>query len=134
MGFSGFYSTSPAGYHLDNYHPDPTEPLTFHSKAGQVIVIGERFETDGATVPRPFWSIPGLAPHDWPRAAILHDWLWELRYRSVPAIGFRESNRLLRQAIRCEGWPLVIAWLAWLGVTCFGWWFWYRGEIGRAHV
>src|SRR5438445_9920454 len=76
--FHGSYSLVEIGYRLWRYIPDPNEPLTYTTADGRAIRIDAEFETDGATVPRFLWSIPGLDPMDWPRAAILHDWLWEL--------------------------------------------------------
>ncbi len=32
--------------------------------------------TDGGSIPRPFWSTPGLAPFDYLPAYVLHDWLY----------------------------------------------------------
>lgn len=130
MGFTGLYFLDEVGYRLWRYVPDLIDPLTFTTSSGRRIVMDKMFETDGATVPRFLWSIPGLDPMDWPRGAILHDWLWELRYTGKLATGFIGANRLLYDAIRSLGWPRAIAWSCWLGCTLFGWFWWIKGERG----
>jgi hypothetical protein len=93
-----------------------------------VIRIDAEFETDGATVPRFLWSIPGLDPMDWPRAAILHDWLWELHRAGRPVADFFDSNRILEEAVRSLGWSSILAHLVRRAVDLFGWLLWIHGE------
>ena len=126
--FSGSYCLIEIGYRLWQYLPDPYDPLTYTTADGRVIVIDAEFETDGATVPRFLWSIPGLDPMDWPRAAILHDWLWELHRAGRPIAGFFDSNRILEEAVRSLGWSSLLAHLVRRAVDLFGWPLWIHGE------
>ena len=54
-------------------------PISFRRDySGIAIEIPRRFQFDGASIPRIFWSCPGFAPlgkHLW--AALLHDYLCE---------------------------------------------------------
>lgn len=129
-GFTGKYALEEIGYRLWRYIPNPLDPLTYTANDGRRFVIDQEFETDGATSPRFLWSLPGLDPMDWPRAAILHDWLWTQRYSGTLIVSFKGSNRLLREAIRSLGWSRRVAWTAWVGVTLFGWVWWIEGERG----
>jgi hypothetical protein len=122
--FSGGYALVEVRHRLWRYYPDPNQPLTYDD--GRVyITLDQSFETDGASIPRIFWSVPGFDPMDWPKAALLHDWLWE-EHRRGGAIGFHGSNRLLYNAIRTVGWNRLVACLCWIGVTLFGWIIWRR--------
>lgn len=128
MPFIGDYALVEIGYRLWQYVPNPIEPLTFTAADGRRYVMDKAFETDGASVPRLFWSLPGFDPMDWPKAAVLHDFLFEARYSGKLAAGFFESNRLLREALRDLGWNRVIAWTVHRTIDLFGWYFWLKGE------
>src|SRR5204863_998536 len=41
----------------------------------------EAMITNGANIPRVLWNIPGFAPFDFARAAVIHDWLYEAHHR-----------------------------------------------------
>ena len=41
----------------------------------------EEMITDGASVPRYLWYVSGFAPFDFTRAAVIHDWLYEVHHR-----------------------------------------------------
>jgi hypothetical protein len=126
--FHGSYSLVEIGYRLWRYIPDPDDLLTYTTSDGHAIRIDAEFETDGATVPRFLWSLPGLDPMDWPRAAILHDWLWELHIAGHPITGFFDSNRILEEAILALGWSRLLAFLVRHAVDLFGWPLWIHGE------
>jgi hypothetical protein len=130
MGFTGTYTLAEQSYRLWRYIPDPNDPLTYTANDGRVFRMTEEFETDGATSPRFLWSVPGFDPMDWPRAAILHDWLWVQRYKGRLIVSFAGSNRLLREAICSLGWSRRVAWSAWAAVMLFGWHWWIQGERG----
>lgn len=51
---------------------------SFASDPTDVIIPGDMF-TDGGSVPRIFWGIPGLSPWGLAPAYIIHDWLFEVR-------------------------------------------------------
>lgn len=124
-----FWLTETAQPRIDWYHPCVDNPLRVIDELGRVLVTIDRpFDTDGATIPRVFWWIPGLAPFDWRKAAILHDWLWECRKSGRLQSNFATSNRLLRQAIVALGWSRPLAWIVWFFVTTCGWWWWLSGE------
>jgi hypothetical protein len=126
--FHGSYQLAEIGYRLWRYIPDPDGPLTFTTRDGRVIVIDSEFETDGATVPRVFWSLPGLDPMDWPRGAILHDWLWERHHAGQPVAGFFESNRILQEAVIALGWSRLLACVVRRAIDLFGWAIWVKPE------
>lgn len=125
MKSTGNYALVEKSYGLWVYVSDPLNPLTIEID-GRKFVLNESFETDGATIPRVFWWFPGLGPMDWPKAAILHDWLWEKRY-TREVVGFIESNNLLYKAIRSLGWSRFVAGSCWVGTTLFGWHWWIKG-------
>lgn len=118
--FLGNYSLIEHGYNQWLYIPNSMMPLQCHT-GGKVYIINRTFVTDGATTPRFLWLIPGFAPMDWPKAAILHDWLWETK-----SVGFFKSNAILYKAIRSLGWSRPVALLCWLGVTLCGWVIWRK--------
>lgn len=132
MPFRGKCRLEVIRYRLWRYVPDVEDLLSYQTEDGNRFVFAREIETDGASVPRwtGLWSFPGLDPMDWPEAAILHDSLWEARKHGAIEVGFCGSNRLLREAIRSLGWPRRTAWLVWLAVTLFGWWYWLHGEHG----
>lgn len=132
MGFAGRYALTEIGYRLWMYTPDLEAPLTYTAQDGRRFVMREAFETDGASVPRFLWSIPGMDPLDWPKAALLHDFCFECRKSGVLAAGFFESNELLAEALRSLGWRRSLAWSVKWAVNLFGWWFWLKGERGKA--
>ena len=130
MRITGQYTLKPIGPRLFVYLPDSVEPLTFTSDSGRVFVLGDEFETDLASIPRPFWVLPGFSPFDWIPAALLHDWLWERRKGLGLVVGFWASNRLLAQAIKSLGQPRWRAWVCKRAIDAFGWWQWIRDEKG----
>lgn len=79
---------------LFKYVPDSENPFTYVTPWGQVITPKE-FLTDGATTPRIFWWKNGLAPYDWIKAAIIHDWLYEAHHNGEDELDFSRSNQLL---------------------------------------
>jgi hypothetical protein len=138
MKITGNYTLRPVGPRLFLYVPDAESPLTFTTDAGRVFVLSEMFETDLASIPRIFWTIPGFSPLDWVEAAILHDWLWEVRKGKGLVVGFFTSNRLLREAIvslgqsrpRWRAWTRIQAWICHRAIDVFGWLQWVRDERG----
>jgi hypothetical protein len=45
----------------------------------------EEMITNGASIPRNLWYVPGFAPFDFTRAAVIHDWLFEAHHRFIMA-------------------------------------------------
>ncbi len=128
------------------------EPLSYslgEAAESEIVNVPPRFKTDFASVPRPFWFwISPWGRHG--RAAILHDFLYQLGSVTDPAAGTlrrpskRESDRIFRDAmavldrrilaeqklwrrfpwLRAPRLALASArrWLMWAAVACFGHW------------
>lgn len=70
------------GYELSSENPvlDSTgRPLRDRFPGG--VIRPEAMFTSGASVPRFLWSMGGLSPFDYTRAALIHDWLYEAHHR-----------------------------------------------------
>jgi len=77
------------------------------------IKVPAGFATDLASVPRlpvVHWLFAGRAR----RAAILHDWLYELRYPR------KWADRVFRAAMQAEGVGAINRWAMWAGVRIGG--------------
>ena len=100
------------------------EPLAIHWRDRELIVP-EGFASDGASVPRAFWST--VSPRVDPatiRGAVAHDYL----YRRHPHGWTRvEADRLFRELIAEDGLARFPAFKAWLGVRLFGGRAWRAG-------
>lgn len=84
------------------FEPDLANPLTFSSADGKTITPGAMF-TDGGSIPRIFWSAPGLSPWGYVPAYIVHDWLFEAKhcgYRDATGVHFPASARYLSEGIK----------------------------------
>lgn len=80
------------------------EPLTFQASFMKEPIIPEDMYTDGGSVPRMFWSIPGLSPWGLGPAYIIHDWIfkvhlcpWTNKPEAVAALTFEESAKALAE-------------------------------------
>lgn len=129
MGFAGRYYLEEIGYRTWRYFPHGCDPLRFTTKCGVLTVMDREFETDGATTPRFLWSIPGFDPLDWPKAAVLHDWLFELKHMGESTIGFHAANRMLAEALVSLGWSAAHAWSIRRAIDLFGGGYWNRPEM-----
>ena len=71
------------------------------------FIVPQEMYTDGGSVPRIFWSIPGLSPWGLGPAYIIHDWLFEVHRCGRPAqphevnIDFDKSALILAQVGVC---------------------------------
>lgn len=85
---------------------------------GRKIVIPKNFLTDGASVPRLFWSI--IPPWGrYGRAAVVHDYLYRWQKTSR-----RQADDTLLEAMwvsDCKAWEYLTIWFA---VRLFGWRSW----------
>jgi Protein of unknown function (DUF1353) len=80
------------------FQPDNDPPFTFttHKKDDLALlnkggrgdyrranwtIRPEEMITNGASVPRNLWYVPGFAAFDFTRAALIHDWLFEAHHR-----------------------------------------------------
>lgn len=104
------------------------EPLYYvydygHRKGMLVVPVG--FESDGASVPRLFWSTV-FPPGDTRAlfAAFVHDYI----YRTHPLGWTRaEADETFRILLREHGVSAYVAWKAWLGVRIGGASAWREG-------
>lgn len=131
-GFSGgILHTCWMGSREWMYIPDQNNPLRYTSKNGMVITLNRPFITDGASIPKLLWSIPWLDPYVWFPAALLHDYLWELRYSGEALTDFKTSNILLKEACGTLNVPPFFQFLIYWSVTLFGRKLWRRGISSR---
>jgi hypothetical protein len=140
------------------------EPVVYRlvdDQTSEHVAVPPGFATDFASVPRPFWFwIAPWGRHG--RAAILHDFLYQLGAVTDPVAGTlrrpskRESDRIFRDAMavldevilgRSPFWrraPSVLLdvrlllagvrrWLMWAAVAAFGFWAYRRQQaVGSA--
>lgn len=100
--FSGRYCLRPISYRTYEYTPDEAAPFAFTTSLGWRIQP-ERMETDGATIPRLFWSLPGFDPMDWIDGAVIHDWLYECNHRGLSSVTFSQANAVLAECLQTLG-------------------------------
>ncbi len=84
------------------YVPNETDPLRFKTASGQLITPRVMY-TDGGSIPRLFWGIPGYSPWGYAPAYIVHDWLFEAhhcQYPDVAWVSFDDSARLLAEGVK----------------------------------
>lgn len=130
-GFTGSYDlirypSWPPG--IFEYQPEPGNPLTFTRPDGRVIVLAYAFQTDLASTPRILWPIYGLAPFDMERPALVHDALFEIHHAGHELYGFRESNLVLQEACRVEGYSRPMAWSIRKACDWFGYGIWSNNK------
>jgi hypothetical protein len=86
------------------YRPDAKTPLTFITSDGRVIVPRE-MKTDGGSIPRLFWSVPGFSPWGLAPGYIVHDWLFvqqHCKYDGYQQYSFEDSAHILAEAIKTQ--------------------------------
>jgi len=84
------------------YMPNPDDPLRFVTSDRRAIVAGTMY-TDGGSIPRLFWGVPGYSPWGYAPAYIVHDWLFAAHHCALPAyadVTFDDSARVLAEAIK----------------------------------
>jgi hypothetical protein len=80
-----------------------SNPLSFKPSFLNTPILPETMYTDGGSIPRIFWSIPGLSPWGLGPAYIIHDWLFEVHRCQRPApsevraITFEQSAQVLAE-------------------------------------
>jgi hypothetical protein len=83
-----------------------SNPVRFKPSFMSVEIIPDTMYTDGGSVPRIFWSIPGLSPWALGPAYIIHDWLFEVHrcHRAAPPevanITFEQSAQILAEVAK----------------------------------
>ncbi|MDB5531756.1 MAG: hypothetical protein JWO28_71 [Hyphomicrobiales bacterium] len=61
--------------------------------------------TDGGSIPRLFWGVPGFSPWGMAPGYIVHDWLFvqhRCRYDGYESVSFEDSARVLAEAIKTQ--------------------------------
>jgi hypothetical protein len=100
------------------------DDLVFSSAAYRgVFVVPAGFQTDLASIPRPFWTVfPKVGAHD--RAAVLHDAAYAHALRTVEGRPVRAvksiADRLFEEALAADGVPWLPRVLMVAAVRRFG--------------
>lgn len=84
------------------YIPTKDDPLRF-TTSDQKVIVARRMYTDGGSVPRLFWGVPGYSPWGYAPAYIIHDWLFEAHHCDIPEyrdITFGQSANILAEGIK----------------------------------
>jgi hypothetical protein len=84
------------------YVPSRVNPLRFTTPDGRVFEPKPMY-TDGGSVPRLFWSVPGYSPWGIGPAYIIHDWLFMAHHCNAPngqTVEFAESAQIMGEAIK----------------------------------
>jgi Protein of unknown function (DUF1353) len=88
------------------YVPDNNDLFSFQPsfmKATNTRIVPGLMYTDGGSIPRVFWSVPGLSPWAFGPAYIVHDWLFVVHRchwpatPEVQAITFEQSAQILAE-------------------------------------
>jgi len=94
--------------------------------SGDVIDVAIGFQTDFATIPRPFWM---LLPK-WGRygnATVIHDWLYWKQERPR-----RAADAILLEAMGVLGVSALVKRTLYWAARLFGWLAWHRNAADRA--
>lgn len=125
--FIGDYKLRSVGPTLFAYTPDASNPFRYVTDDGRTIQPIVML-TDGASVPRIFWSLKWFAPCDWIDAAIIHDGMYEEHHLGLRQWSFTTANLVMLEAMKAVGVPWLQRHLAFVAVQLFGWWVWNRYE------
>jgi len=83
------------------YIPE-SDPIRFTTSSNRIIAP-QRMYTDGGSVPRLFWGVPGYSPWGYAPAYIVHDWLFAAHHCDLPEyrdITFEQSATILAEGIK----------------------------------
>jgi Protein of unknown function (DUF1353) len=84
------------------YVPNTEDPMRFTTSQNKVI-RPDKMYTDGGSIPRLFWSVPGYSPWGYAPAYIIHDWLFEAHHCELSEykdVSFEDSARDLAEGIK----------------------------------
>ncbi len=84
------------------YVPNVKDPLRF-TTSDQNVITPKIMYTDGGSIPRLFWGVPGYSPWGYAPAYIIHDWLFEAHHCDIPdyrQISFDKSATILAECIK----------------------------------
>lgn len=102
---------------------------------GWTVTIPDGYGTDGASIPRPFWSICYPVDHRIRKAALLHDRLYETHCLDGGHKVARDfADLMLFDAMALLGGSLPLRWAVWSAVRLGGAWAWNTGperRVGR---
>jgi len=100
----------------DGVHMTVLASVSFRDKAGRVWEVPQGFVTDGASIPKEFWSLIG-APFNglYRNAAIFHDAAY-----ANPKIGKGEADAMLLECMLGMGCLPDLAQIIYLGVKLGG--------------
>ena len=82
--------------------PNSYDPFTFTRFDGTRIRPGT-MHTDGGSIPRFFWGVPGFSPWGYAPAYIIHDWLFRAKqcgYTPDNKFRFSESADVLAEGLK----------------------------------
>lgn len=90
--------------------------------SGRVVLVRPGYVTDAASIPAP---LRGILPAwgRWSRAAILHDYLYDLLRDGIPhkeASTRAAADAVFHEAMLVSGVPRALAGLMWVAVRLFG--------------
>jgi hypothetical protein len=89
------------------------------------ITVPVGFQTDFASIPRPFWVIlPQWGKYG--SAAVIHDWLYWDQNRSRAA-----SDAVLLESMVVSKVGFLVRYAIYTAVRLFGWLAWYRNQADR---
>lgn len=83
--------------------PNKENPLRFTTADGSRIIEPGPMYTDGGSIPRIFWSVPGYSPWGLAPAYIIHDWIFDTHHCDTPGyenITFDQSSRFMAESIK----------------------------------
>lgn len=89
------------------------------------FTVPKGFHTDGASIPRIFWTfIGGPSRAAFMEAAVLHDWLYVKDSTTLQNISRKEADDIFYGLLKKNKVHPFRSWLMWLAVRSAGWLFW----------
>jgi len=83
--------------------PNKDNPLRFSTSEGARVIEPRPMYTDGGSIPRIFWSVPGYSPWGLAPAYIIHDWLFMAHHCNTSGyedVVFSDSSRIMGESIK----------------------------------
>lgn len=83
--------------------PNKDDPLRFTTSEGTRVIEPRPMYTDGGSIPRIFWSVPGYSPWGLAPAYIIHDWLFMAHHCGTTGyenVAFSDSSRIMGESIK----------------------------------
>lgn len=92
------------------------------------FTVPKGFHTDGASIPRIFWTLIG-GPNRacFMEASVLHDWLYVKRSTPLgPTVSQKEADDIFYGLLKKNKVHPFRSWLMWLAVRSAGWLYWKK--------